>query len=296
MIPSSCFYDFREKSSFASIIKVTKAFCEEHDIELKDFNLYSSESVKTGLLLFKRLRKTLRHKMKKIIYFSEKIESEHRETLKSIAEMNGATISESKEDATHLIYQHSHFRKPNREHCTPLKTWDDRVLVHWWFSPPSYQSWVDAELVPTTDRFENTALEPNTKWKLSHHWIENSYLFNEWMNEWDYQLNSSNMEHIGPAKHPVFKAFKPLDSGDPSLKRKDADLTSPAGQKKSRRSRNKPMVEEDLTKGNLRIHICLLIYLLLRNGKSRPISTSRTRRNSQHTACISTERKHSTVN
>ena len=296
MIPVSCFYDFREMSSFASIIKVSKAFCQEQGIELKDFDLSEVENIKFGLQLFKRLRKTLRHKMKKVIYFSEKIDGKHRETLKSIAEMNGATISESKEDATHLIYQHSHFRKPSREHCTPLKTWDDRVLVHWWFSPPSYQTWVDAELVPTTDRFENTDLErPNQKWKLSHYWIENSYLYNEWMNEWDYELNPSNTEHIGPAKHPVFKAFKPLDSGDPSLKRKDNDLTSPVAKNKSRRSRNASKVEEDLTKGNFSSMISSFIYLS-RNGKSRSFSTSRARRDPEHTARFTAQRQHSTFN
>jgi len=61
------------------------------------------------------------------------------------------------------------------------------------------------EQLPTSELFENT--KNDHKWKMCAKWLEDSFLFNEWMLEWDYQVNSKN-DHIGPHKHPVFNAFK----------------------------------------------------------------------------------------
>ena len=100
------------------------------------------ENTSRGHQIFKLIRRALKQKIKKVIYLSKEFDSSRRMNLTSMAEAAGASVTESRDEATHLLYPGGTFKKPDNEHCTPLKKWDDRVLVHWWYSPPSYQTWI----------------------------------------------------------------------------------------------------------------------------------------------------------
>ena len=70
-----------------------------------------------------------------------------------------------------------------------VSEWNGHTLVHWWYTPPSYNTWISSDQLPSNKLYGNAKNE-KPKWKISNEWLEQSFKFNEWMLEWDYQLNS----------------------------------------------------------------------------------------------------------
>jgi hypothetical protein len=67
------------------------------------------------------------------------------------------------------------------------------VLVHWWYYPDSYDTWVDE----TSDHADPESPPINNgPWNVGDRWIIDSNKFNEWMNEEDYEIsNDSGIEN-----------------------------------------------------------------------------------------------------
>ena len=112
---------------------------------MKELELNRPENASRGQAILKNIRRALKQKTRKVIYLSKEFDQARRGNLGQMALAVGAQVTESKEEATHQLYPGGTFKKPENEHCTPLKKWDDRVLVHWWYSPPSYQTWISQE-------------------------------------------------------------------------------------------------------------------------------------------------------
>ena len=74
-----------------------------------------------------------------------------------------------------------------------FQEWNGHTLVHWWYTPPSYNTWISSDQLPSNKLYGNAKNE-KPKWKISNEWLEQSFKFNEWMLEWDYQLNSKGTE------------------------------------------------------------------------------------------------------
>ncbi|XP_019862531.1 PREDICTED: SWI/SNF complex subunit SMARCC2-like, partial [Amphimedon queenslandica] len=69
------------------------------------------------------------------------------------------------------------------------------MLIHWYQYPDSYDSIVSPSEVGLNS-FPGILEPPSLKqWYVSHHWIEDSDKFNEWMNEEDYEMIMTNEGH-----------------------------------------------------------------------------------------------------
>ena len=97
--------------------------------------------------------------------------------------------------------------KPDHEHCTPLREWNTYTYVHWWYSPPSYNTWIGSDQLPVGGQTYGDVKNEKSKWKISDQWLEQSFIFNEWMLEWDYQLNNRG-EVYTVKTQPNFVAVK----------------------------------------------------------------------------------------
>eukprot|EP00795_Rhopilema_esculentum_P014214 gene14214-5224_t len=96
------------------------------------------------------------------------------------------TLVDSKEKATHIIHPAPSLTA-EEEWLRPLVKRDKQVLVHWWYHPDSYDSWVPISEVsqepePTPER--------SKPWELHARWLSDLDLFNEWMNEEDYEIET----------------------------------------------------------------------------------------------------------
>jgi SWI/SNF related-matrix-associated actin-dependent regulator of chromatin subfamily C len=65
-----------------------------------------------------------------------------------------------------------------------LEKQDNKVLVHWWYYPDSYDSWLTqtAQFADPEDAPEHTG-----HWNLTCRWLQDAIKFNELMNEEDYE-------------------------------------------------------------------------------------------------------------
>lgn len=96
--------------------------------------------------------------------------------------------------ATHVLYGPLHqYDSAEEEWFRTLEKKDGRVLVHWWYYPDSYDSWL-----PQTDQFADPEEPPNHKgpWHITARWLQDSAKFNEQMNEEDYEELENNEEVI----------------------------------------------------------------------------------------------------
>jgi len=69
----------------------------------------------------------------------------------------------------------------------------DLAYVHWWFYPDSYDDWVPQWEVEG----EEEVPERKERWRVCVRWLRDSYKFNEWMNELDYEPDEDGEKRAG---------------------------------------------------------------------------------------------------
>lgn len=94
---------------------------------------------------------------------------------------------EDHQEATHILYGKLHeYNKEGVEEdwFRTLEKEGPMVLVHWWYYPDSFDSWL-----PQTQQFADPEEPPEHSgpWKISVRWLQDTERFNELMNEEDYE-------------------------------------------------------------------------------------------------------------
>lgn len=93
---------------------------------------------------------------------------------------------ENKDEATHILHGRLHEYKDNAEEdwFRTLEKDGSMVLVHWWYYPDSFDSWL-----PQTEQFADPEEPPEHTgaWKILVRWLQDTERFNEYMNEEDYE-------------------------------------------------------------------------------------------------------------
>ncbi|KAJ2821862.1 SWI/SNF and RSC complex subunit Ssr2, partial [Coemansia furcata] len=126
------------------------------------------------------------------VYFGADIPNEKRANLSTTVQSLGGRVVDSEHDATHIV-DNIDVRSGDGgdDWFRTLSKQDGRVLVHWWYTPDSYDAWMLAE--PPYSAEPEEASEHNGPWYVSLQWVEDSRSFNEWMSEEDYESpNAAN--------------------------------------------------------------------------------------------------------
>jgi SWI/SNF related-matrix-associated actin-dependent regulator of chromatin subfamily C len=94
---------------------------------------------------------------------------------------------EDRNDATHILYGKLHEYKTEGAEEDWFRTLEKDgplVLVHWWYYPDSFDSWL-----PQTQQFADPEEPPEHSglWRISVRWLQDTVRFNELMNEEDYE-------------------------------------------------------------------------------------------------------------
>lgn len=140
------------------------------------------------------------------LYLATDISPAKRQELTSIINTmsEGSQLVDSEAEATHIV--DNVVVKPNPEESgndtdgmwfRSLAKQNNKVLVHWWYTPDSYDAWVPAE--PPYSAEPEEAADHRGPWHVSFQWVEDSKLFNEWMNEEDYEPSSPGDSAPGSA-------------------------------------------------------------------------------------------------
>lgn len=100
---------------------------------------------------------------------------------------------DDKNEATHIVHGplHRHGEGPEEDWFRTLEKKGNLVLVHWWYYPDSFDSWL-----PQTQQFTDPEEPPehNGPWVINARWLQDSVRFNELMNEEDYEDNDDEEE------------------------------------------------------------------------------------------------------
>lgn len=143
-------------------------------------------------------------------------------------EEHGASVVTAEREATHVILPDSAAALAARaaadeddtEYLRTVARREKQVKVHWWYFPDSYDSWVPSHDVEG----EATQLEPHHgAWRVAARWLRDMHLFNEWMNEVDYE--DAEYEDENPAD---------ADGQAPRTKKKTASRSAERHSKRAR--------------------------------------------------------------
>nr|XP_020655829.1 SWI/SNF complex subunit SMARCC1 [Pogona vitticeps] len=122
-----------------------------------------------------------------VIYLVPEIELKFANKLKDIVKRHQGIITEDKSKATHHIYPVP-TSLDEEEWLRPVMKKDKQVLVHWGYYPDSYDTWVHAADLEA--EVEDPPI-PEKPWKVHAKWILDTDVFNEWMNEEDYEVDEN---------------------------------------------------------------------------------------------------------
>ncbi|CAJ0638495.1 16327_t:CDS:2 [Entrophospora sp. SA101] len=96
-------------------------------------------------------------------------------------------VTDNDKNVTHVIHKSNDYEDQDEEWFRTLEKKDGKVLIHWWYYPDSYDTWVEE-----TSEHANPEPAPvnNGPWNVGERWITDGIKFNEWMNEEDYEISN----------------------------------------------------------------------------------------------------------
>ncbi|KAF4799199.1 hypothetical protein TURU_057198 [Turdus rufiventris] len=199
------------------------------------------------------------------IYLIPDMELKLANKLKDIVKRHQGTVTEEKSKATHHVYP-SPTSVDDDEWLRPVMKKDKQVLVHWGFFPDSYDTWVHANEIDA--EIEDPPI-PEKPWKVHAKWILDTDVFNEWMNEEDYEVDENrksvsfrqriSMKNEEPVRSPERRDRKaagstrkrkhsPSPPPTPVESRKKTGKKGQAALYGKRRGQKEEDEQEDLTK------------------------------------------------
>lgn len=128
--------------------------------------------------------------------------------LHEIVKKHKGQIASSVEDADHIIYppsfEESLDTSNNNNHWVRVikKRGKDSILIHRLFTPDSHDEWlsveIDDEAAGLNDSVNNTS--GGDVWEVTANWLLDTDIFNEWMNQEDYEVDSEQTLLINDGK------------------------------------------------------------------------------------------------
>uniref|UniRef100_A0A8C3K8B3 SWI/SNF related, matrix associated, actin dependent regulator of chromatin subfamily c member 1 n=1 Tax=Calidris pygmaea TaxID=425635 RepID=A0A8C3K8B3_9CHAR len=237
-LPAKCFMDFKAGGTLCHILGAAYKYKNEQAHEM-------------------HIRPT--------IYLIPDIELKLANKLKDIVKRHQGTVTEEKSKATHHVYP-SPTSMDDDEWLRPVMKKDKQVLVHWGYFPDSYDTWVHANEIDA--EIEDPPI-PEKPWKVHAKWILDTDVFNEWMNEEDYEVDENrktvsfrqriSMKNEEPVRSPERRDRKaaastrkrkhsPSPPPTPVESRKKTGKKGQAALYGKRRGQKEEDEQEDLTK------------------------------------------------
>ncbi|KYO33298.1 hypothetical protein Y1Q_0002511 [Alligator mississippiensis] len=265
-LPAKCFLDFKAGGTLCHVLGAAYKYKNEQG--WRRFDLQNPSRMDRNVEMFINIEKMLVQNnclSRPIIYLIPDIELKLANKLKDIVKRHQGTVTEEKSKATHHVYP-SPTSLDDDEWLRPVMKKDKQVLVHWGFYPDSYDTWVHASDMDA--EIEDPPI-PEKPWKVHTKWILDTDVFNEWMNEEDYEVDENrkpasfrqriSMKNEEPVRSPERRDRKaaastrkrkhsPSPPPTPVESRKKTGKKGQAGLYGKRRGQKEEDEQEDLTK------------------------------------------------
>ncbi|XP_077562443.1 SWI/SNF- related protein mor isoform X3 [Haemaphysalis longicornis] len=190
-LPMKCFMDFKPGGALCHILAAVYKFKSEQGWRRFDFQ--SPSRMDRNVEMFMTVEKTLvQNKCLSLphIYISSEVEKQLISRLKDIIKRHQGTIAESPDDASHIVYPPVPTTDTSEEYVRLVMKRDRSALIHWWYFPDSFDTWVsglDIDMEPDSPQTHTGPYEVNAKW------LVDLDEYNEWMNEEDYEVETDAM-------------------------------------------------------------------------------------------------------
>jgi SWI/SNF related-matrix-associated actin-dependent regulator of chromatin subfamily C len=202
VLPESLFHDFEPNGALFSILGESIKFLARLNVAVHSFvKFVQQESVDSQTTSYMDMLLNIKFELEQRgllpqyrIHFTRTIPSNTVSALSAIIKAHGGELVSSQHACTHQIVPHpSDDAAPlgqgsSAEHRThnarSLEQKDDIVLTHWCGYPPSYREWLPAS------EFKGKIEQPRSipsRWNVSARFIHDLEIFNEWMDEVDYE-------------------------------------------------------------------------------------------------------------
>ncbi|XP_041264505.1 SWI/SNF complex subunit SMARCC1 [Onychostruthus taczanowskii] len=258
--------DFKAGGTLCHILGAAYKYKNEQG--WRRFDLQNPSRMDRNVEMFMNIEKTLVQNnclSRPTIYLIPDMELKLANKLKDIVKRHQGTVTEEKSKATHHVYP-SPTSVDDDEWLRPVMKKDKQVLVHWGFFPDSYDTWVHASEIEA--EIEDAPI-PEKPWKVHAKWILDTDVFNEWMNEEDYEVDENrksvsfrqriSMKNEEPVRSPERRDRKaaastrkrkhsPSPPPTPVESRKKTGKKGQAALYGKRRGQKEEDEQEDLTK------------------------------------------------
>ncbi|NXD01251.1 SMRC1 protein, partial [Certhia familiaris] len=256
--------DFKAGGTLCHILGAAYKYKNEQG--WRRFDLQNPSRMDRNVEMFMNIEKTLNNCLSRpTIYLIPDMELKLANKLKDIVKRHQGTVTEEKSKATHHVYP-SPTSLDDDEWLRPVMKKDKQVLVHWGFFPDSYDTWVHANEIEA--EIEDPPI-PEKPWKVHAKWILDTDVFNEWMNEEDYEVDENrksvsfrqriSMKNEEPVRSPERRDRKaaastrkrkhsPSPPPTPVESRKKTGKKGQAALYGKRRGQKEEDEQEDLTK------------------------------------------------
>jgi SWI/SNF related-matrix-associated actin-dependent regulator of chromatin subfamily C len=157
------------------------------------------------------------------IYIRPEVDRALASKIREIITNHQAEITEEEEDATHIVFPE--VDPLPEEYARPLFKRDKFVMLHWYYFPESYDSWV-ANNFDLPDNVPDCPASPAERWNVSAQWVRDLDQYNEWMSEEDYEVDDQGRKKV----HKLRISVEDLMSGDGDKMKKQ--IASKGGKRK----------------------------------------------------------------
>lgn len=231
-----CFMDFKPGGALCQIFAIMYRYKAEQrwrkfdftvnkNTSRKDPNIAMLQEIESALIETECLRLP-------VIYFKPDLPKDLVEKMTEIIQRqeNQADITEDEEEATHIIYPVVD-PLPD-DYARPVFRKEKNVMLHWYYFPESYDSWVPANF-DLPDNIPESPASPDDKWRVSASWLIDMDQYNEWMSEEDYEVDEQGRKKT----HPLRMGVDDLMAGASDEKAK----AKPGKPQKRKRSPSPPL-------------------------------------------------------
>ncbi|XP_062978397.1 SWI/SNF complex subunit SMARCC1 [Elgaria multicarinata webbii] len=230
--PAKCFMDFKAGGTLCHILGAAYKYKNEQG--WRRFDLQNPSRMDRNVEMFMNIEKTLVQNnclSRPTIYLVPDIELKLANKLKDIVKRHQGTVTDDKSKATHHIYPVP-TSLDEEEWLRPVMKKDKQVLVHWGYFPDSYDTWVHSTDIEA--EIEEPPI-PEKPWKVHAKWILDTDVFNEWMNEEDYEVDEN--KKLVSFRQRIYMNMK---SEEPVRSPERRDRKAAAGARKRKHSPSPP--------------------------------------------------------
>ncbi|XP_058233389.1 SWI/SNF complex subunit SMARCC1b isoform X2 [Hemibagrus wyckioides] len=248
-LPVKCFLDMKLGGALCHILGSVYKFKTEQG--WRRFDLQNASRVDRNVEMFVSVEKTLVQNnllSRPVVYLSPELDQKQASKLKDIIMRHKGSVTEDRLQATHQIYPT--LTSVDEDWFRPVLRVSQHVMVHWGMYPDSYDTWllasdvdVEVEEAPSSER----------PWRVHAKWVLDTDMFNEWMNEEDYEVDDikrsvSYQRRIYPRDEEECKTSGKKRRRSPSPPSESRKKGGKKGSYKMRGQQEEVEPEEDLTK------------------------------------------------